>query len=102
MDVFANFKLSGNDEDFELIGRVYEYFIGEFASAEGKRGGEFYTHKPVVDTLIKMIESTKGSTLPACCILFAAWAMLRASAGRISGFSHAKRHFQFLTPSKEI
>ena len=43
MDLFTNFKLSGKDDDFDLIGRVYEYFIGEFASAEGKRGGEFYT-----------------------------------------------------------
>ncbi len=67
MDLFTNFKLSGNDEDFDLIGRVYEYFIGEFASAEGKRGGEFYTPKPVVDTLIEMIEPTKGRVYDPCC-----------------------------------
>ena len=67
MDLFTNFKLAGNDEDFDLIGRVYEYFIGEFASAEGKRGGEFYTPKPVVDTLIEMIESTKGRVYDPCC-----------------------------------
>lgn len=42
--------------DFDLIGRIYEYCIGEFASSEGKRGGEFYTPKSVVDTLIEMIE----------------------------------------------
>ncbi|WP_417272048.1 N-6 DNA methylase [Celeribacter halophilus] len=67
MDLFTNFKLSGTDEDFDLIGRVYEYFIGEFASAEGKRGGEFYTPKPVVDTLIEMIEPTKGRVYDPCC-----------------------------------
>jgi len=67
MDLFTNFKLAGNDEDFDLIGRVYEYFIGEFASAEGKRGGEFYTPKPVVDTLIEMIEPTKGRVYDPCC-----------------------------------
>ncbi len=67
MDLFTNFKLAGNDEDFDLIGRVYEYFIGEFASAEGKRGGEFHTPKPVVDTLIEMIEPTKGRVYDPCC-----------------------------------
>ena len=67
MDLFTNFKLSGKDDDFDLIGRVYEYFIGEFASAEGKRGGEFYTPKPVVDTLIEMIEPTKGRVYDPCC-----------------------------------
>jgi len=67
MDLFTNFKLAGNEEDFDLIGRVYEYFIGEFASAEGKRGGEFYTPKPVVDTLIEMIEPTKGRVYDPCC-----------------------------------
>jgi len=67
MDLFTNFKLAGNDEDFDLIGRVYEYFIGEFASAEGKRGGEFYTPKSVVDTLIEMIEPTKGRVYDPCC-----------------------------------
>ena len=67
MDLFTNFKLSGKDDDFDLIGRVYEYFIGEFASAEGKRGGEFYTPKPVVDTLTEMIEPTKGRVYDPCC-----------------------------------
>ena len=67
MNLFTNFKLAGNDEDFDLIGRVYEYFIGEFASAEGKRGGEFYAPKPVVDTLIEMIEPTKGRVYDPCC-----------------------------------
>ena len=67
MDLFTNFRLSGSDEDFDLIGRVYEYFIGEFASAEGKRGGEFYTPKPVVDTLIEMIEPTRGRVYDPCC-----------------------------------
>ncbi|WP_424831262.1 N-6 DNA methylase [Ruegeria sp.] len=67
VDLFTNFKLAGNDKDFDLIGRVYEYFIGEFASAEGKRGGEFYTPKSVVDTLIEMIEPTKGRVYDPCC-----------------------------------
>jgi type I restriction enzyme M protein len=64
IDLFTNIKLEGNRSDFDLIGRVYEYFISEFAGAEGKRGGEFYTPKSVVDT---MIEPTKGRVYDPCC-----------------------------------
>ncbi|WP_233243051.1 type I restriction-modification system subunit M N-terminal domain-containing protein [Thioclava sp. NG1] len=39
IDLFTNLKLDGTGADFDLIGRIYEYFIGEFASNEGKRGG---------------------------------------------------------------
>jgi len=67
IDLFTNIKLDGTRADFDLIGRIYEYCIGEFASSEGKRGGEFYTPKPVVDTLIEMIEPTKGRVYDPCC-----------------------------------
>jgi type I restriction enzyme M protein len=67
IDLFTNIKLEGNRSDFDLIGRVYEYFISEFAGAEGKRGGEFYTPKSVVDTMIEMIEPTKGRVYDPCC-----------------------------------
>ncbi|SLN46082.1 putative type I restriction enzymeP M protein [Falsiruegeria litorea R37] len=67
IDLFTNLKLHGDRTDFDLIGRIYEYCIGEFASSEGKRGGEFYTPKSVVDTLIEMIEPTKGRVYDPCC-----------------------------------
>lgn len=67
IDLFSNLKLDGSKNDFDLIGRIYEYCIGEFASSEGKRGGEFYTPKSVVDTLIEMIEPTKGRVYDPCC-----------------------------------
>jgi type I restriction enzyme M protein len=67
IDLFTNIKLEGSRADFDLIGRIYEYCIGEFASSEGKRGGEFYTPKSVVDTLIEMIEPTKGRVYDPCC-----------------------------------
>ena len=44
----------------DLIGRVYEYFIGEFASSEGKRGGEYFTPISIVKTLVAMLEPDKG------------------------------------------
>ena len=39
-----------------ILGRVYEYFLGQFASAEGKKGGQFYTPRSVVRLLVEMIE----------------------------------------------
>jgi type I restriction enzyme M protein len=68
IDIFTNnIKLDGTSADFDLIGRIYEYCIGEFASSEGKRGGEFYTPKSVVNTMIEMIEPTKGRVYDPCC-----------------------------------
>ncbi len=67
IELFSNLKFDGTSSDFDLIGRIYEYCIGEFASSEGKRGGEFYTPKSVVGTLIEMIEPTKGRVYDPCC-----------------------------------
>jgi type I restriction enzyme M protein len=53
----------GND----LLGRTYEYFIGQFAAAEGKRGGQFYTPARVVELLVRMIEPYKGRVYDPCC-----------------------------------
>ena len=51
----------------DILGRVYEYFIGRFASAEGKGGGEFYTPQSVVKVLVEMIEPYKGRVYDPCC-----------------------------------
>jgi type I restriction enzyme M protein len=51
----------------DILGRVYEYFIGRFASAEGKGGGEFYTPASVVRLLVEMIEPFKGRVYDPCC-----------------------------------
>jgi len=50
----------------DLLGRVYEYFLGEFAAAEGKKGGQFYTAKSVVRVLVEMIEPYKGRVYDPC------------------------------------
>jgi len=51
----------------DLLGRVYEYFLGEFANAEGKKGGQFYTPKSIVKLMVEMIEPYKGRVYdPAC------------------------------------
>lgn len=51
----------------DILGRVYEYFLGRFANAEGKGGGEFYTPQSVVKLLVEMIEPYKGRIYDPCC-----------------------------------
>jgi type I restriction enzyme M protein len=51
----------------DILGRVYEYFLGKFANAEGKGGGEFYTPQSVVKLLVEMIEPYKGRIYDPCC-----------------------------------
>ncbi|HQT37850.1 MAG TPA: class I SAM-dependent DNA methyltransferase [Acidocella sp.] len=51
----------------DVLGRVYEYFLGQFAGSEGKRGGEFYTPRSVVRVMVGMIEPYKGRVYDACC-----------------------------------
>jgi type I restriction enzyme M protein len=55
------------DRSKDILGRVYEYFLGQFASAEGKKGGEFYTPRCVVRLLVEMIEPYKGRVYDPCC-----------------------------------
>lgn len=54
-------------QEKDVLGRVYEYFLGKFASAEGKLGGEFYTPSCIVRTLVEMIEPFDGQIYDPCC-----------------------------------
>jgi type I restriction enzyme M protein len=58
---------SDGDKGRDVLGRVYEYFLGQFAGAEGKRGGEFYTPRSVVQVLVEMLEPYKGRIYDPCC-----------------------------------
>jgi type I restriction enzyme M protein len=51
----------------DILGRVYEYFLGQFADAEGKKGGQFYTPRSIVRILVEMIELYKGRVYDPCC-----------------------------------
>lgn len=51
----------------DILGRVYEYFLSSFASAEGKKGGQFYTPRCVVRTLVEMLAPYKGRVFDPCC-----------------------------------
>jgi len=51
----------------DILGRVYEYFLGQFADAEGKKGGQFYTPRSIVNLLVEMLEPYKGRIFDPCC-----------------------------------
>lgn len=51
----------------DVLGHVFEYFLGEFALAEGKKGGQFYTPRSVVQLLVEMLEPYKGRVFDPCC-----------------------------------
>ncbi|MCU7914771.1 MAG: type I restriction-modification system subunit M [Candidatus Thiodiazotropha sp. (ex Gloverina cf. vestifex)] len=55
------------DKEEDVVGRVYEYFLGKFAATEGKGGGEFYTPKCVVNLIAEMIEPYRGKIYDPCC-----------------------------------
>ncbi|ONM47293.1 type I restriction-modification system subunit M [Nocardia donostiensis] len=69
IDLFnsARFSRQGEHKARDLMGEVYEYFLGNFARAEGKRGGEFFTPPSVVKTIVEVLEPTKGRIYDPCC-----------------------------------
>ena len=69
IDKIATIDLQGEERESEdLLGRVYEYFVGKFASAEGKSGGEFYTPQCIVRLLVSMLAPDENDRIydPAC------------------------------------
>jgi type I restriction enzyme M protein len=68
IDMISNIDVGGDEaRSKDVLGRVYEYFLGGFASAEGKRGGEFYTPRSVVKVLVEMLEPYQGRIYDPCC-----------------------------------
>ncbi len=67
IDLIGNIGFGAGDGAKDVLGRVYEYFLGQFASKEGKRGGEFYTPRSVVKLLVEMIEPYQGRVYDPCC-----------------------------------
>lgn len=68
IDLIGNIGFGGKgSRSKDLLGRVYEYFLSEFASAEGKKGGQFYTPRPVVKLLVNMLAPYKGRIYDPCC-----------------------------------
>lgn len=68
IDLISRIALNEDgDKSRDILGRVYEYFLGQFAGAEGKRGGEFYTPRAVVRVLVEMLEPYNGRVYDPCC-----------------------------------
>ena len=67
VDLIGNIGLADNAHGLDVLGRVYEYFLAQFASAEGKRGGEFYTPQCIVRLLVEMLEPFQGRVYDPCC-----------------------------------
>ena len=68
IDLISNIALGDEaSKSKDILGRVYEYFLGEFAAAEGKKGGQFYTPRSIVELMVDMIEPHHGRVYdPAC------------------------------------
>ena len=90
------FKQDHGGED--LVGRVYEYFIGEFANSEGKRGGEYFTPVSIVRMLVAMLEPTEGVVYDPCCGaggMFVQSDVFTKHSGRLSFIGQESKDFTY-------
>lgn len=68
IDLIANIALGdAKARSADVLGHVFEYFLGEFALAEGKQGGQFYTPRSIVELLVEILEPYKGRVFDPCC-----------------------------------
>ena len=68
VDLVSNIKVGGAEaRATDVLGEVYEYFLEQFALAEGRKGGEFYTPRSVVRLLVEMLEPYQGRVYDPCC-----------------------------------
>lgn len=68
IDLVGNIALGdAKSRSADVLGHVFEYFLGEFALAEGKQGGQFYTPRSIVELLVSMMEPYKGRVFDPCC-----------------------------------
>ena len=68
IDLIGNIALGdAKARSADVLGHVFEYFLGEFALAEGKKGGQFYTPRSVVELLVEMLQPYKGRVFDPCC-----------------------------------
>jgi type I restriction enzyme M protein len=92
INLVSNIALgSPADRSKDMLGRVYEYFLSQFASAEGKKGGQFYTPSHVVRVLVEMLAPYKGRVYDPCCgsggMFVQSEKFIEAHSGRIGDIS---------------
>ena len=83
IDLISNIKVGDAEaRSKDVLGRIYEYFLSQFASAEGKKGGEFYTPRSVVKLLVEMIEPYNGPRLSTLAAVRPACSCSRSSSSK--------------------
>ena len=92
INLVSNIALgSPADRSKDMLGRVYEYFLSQFASAEGKKGGQFYTPSHVVRVLVEMLAPYKGRVYDPCCgsggMFVSSEKFIEAHSGKIGDIS---------------
>ena len=91
IDLIATIGFSTKDNSSDLLGEVFEYFIGKFASAEGQRGGQFYTPSHVVKTLVAVLSPNWGRVYDPCCgsggMFVQSEEFVKAHGGRVDNIS---------------
>lgn len=102
IDLISNIGLGTRAEKKQdILGRVYEYFLGQFADSEGKRGGEFYTPGHIVRLLVELLEPYKGRVYDPCCgsggMFVASEHFVKEHQGRIGDLSIYGQEFQATT-----
>jgi type I restriction enzyme M protein len=67
IDLISKISFTDEQKASDMLGEVYEYFLGKFASAEGKKGGQFYTPRNIVRILVEILSPNKGRIYDPCC-----------------------------------
>lgn len=98
INLFSKDVFKGDHGGEDLVGHVYEYFIGEFANSEGKRGGEYFTPASIVRTLVAMIEPSEGVVFDPCCGsggMFVQSDIFTKHSGRLSFIGQESKDFTY-------
>lgn len=91
IDLISTIGFADKYQSTDLLGEVYEYFLGQFASAEGKKGGQFYTPAHVVKTLVAVLSPHTGRVYDPCCgsggMFVQSEQFVKAHGGRVDDIS---------------
>jgi len=91
IDLISTIGFVDKDSNTDILGEVYEYFLGQFASAEGKKGGQFYTPSHIVKTLVAVLSPHSGRVYDPCCgsggMFVQSEEFIKAHGGRVDDIS---------------
>jgi len=91
IDLISTIGFADTYDSSDLLGEVYEYFLGQFASAEGKKGGQFYTPSHIVKTLVAVLSPNSGRVYDPCCgsggMFVQSEEFVKAHGGRVDDIS---------------